>query len=252
MPKSNMSAITEFRNQSLKWEKQKPRKKCFRDSDKVIVLRDTKACAVPASEICIGDLVKTLYDDYQKVLYIYIGKSDHTVPVILLSFKSNNTMLCDEIGLTPCHLLYDSNGKLHRADQFKINDIIQTSAGDATITKIVTVQLKDVRSIITAKGELLLNNVRVSSYPGSAEFAQFIQKLMTPLKLLQYTNNYAQISNYIIEFSRENIFDFLNDELLRGDDVAEIKKILIKKGMYLFCCFLVICVVVITLLRLIF
>eukprot|EP01083_Nonionella_stella_P260947 889151_1 len=242
MSDKNMSAKNGHSNSAIK----KKNKTCFRDSDKVIVLRNGEQCDVSAADVSVGDLVKTLTDDFQKIYYIYVPyDSDGAAEVILLSFKSNE--LSGVIGLTPTHLLYDGDANLRRAKHFKINDSIQTSAGKGIITQIAMEETKFVRSIVTLNGEVLLNGVRVSSYSGDPQFSKFLHKLSIPVRILANLNdNGLKVANYTCHLARRNIGDVYNADLWTDNDFTQIKAIMMKKAVYacgyfLFICLFVVC-----------
>eukprot|EP01084_Bolivina_argentea_P300880 518928_1 len=208
---------------------------CFRDCDKVQVSRNGEIYTISADKVCICDLVKT-YDGYKKVYFIYSPKYlCEPVPVIILKYKLNEIDLnakemSGELGLTPKHLIFDENGNLKQAKELKINDNIQTLKGNAIITHINYEKSTKIRTIVTTKGELMVNNIRVSSYAVLPIFAKTMHTLSYPLQFVANLNaNSAQYSNMLCQFIM-----YVVDEI-RYSDLDNLSKMIICVCIVFFC-----------------
>mmetsp|Transcript_22799 Transcript_22799/g.28045 ORF Transcript_22799/g.28045 Transcript_22799/m.28045 type:complete len:224 (+) Transcript_22799:129-800(+) len=167
---------------------------CFEDEGVLIKLDEGKQVKSFVKDINIGDMVLTS-KGFKKVIYIHAPNSNIKLPVLTIMCHNNVTL-----SLTPTHLLYNNNNELMEAKNAKIGDELTTLHGKAKI-KSINETFKSCRSIVTSNGELIVNDIKVSSFAGTKELGMLLNKCIGIYSFLSFFNIYACKNKYIQSFN---------------------------------------------------
>eukprot|EP01084_Bolivina_argentea_P257613 434056_1 len=153
---------------------------CFWNKGKVTVMKNEKKCIISAAQVNIGDKVLT-NAGFQKVIHIHLGS------IRLCEILKLETSTGCVLGVSQHHLVYVTGGKMKPAFDLKVNDLVETVDGLSEIVSI-TKDYADVRSIITMNGELIVDNIRVSSYAGTESMGKLLHQITAPIRFIASFN----------------------------------------------------------------
>eukprot|EP00484_Ammonia_sp_Unknown_P000899 CAMPEP_0197021832 /NCGR_PEP_ID=MMETSP1384-20130603/2729_1 /TAXON_ID=29189 /ORGANISM="Ammonia sp." /LENGTH=219 /DNA_ID=CAMNT_0042449743 /DNA_START=78 /DNA_END=737 /DNA_ORIENTATION=+ len=149
---------------------------CFWDQGMVTVSKNGKQFDVACNEVSVGDEVLTS-GGFQTVIHVHLS-SGAVTEVLKLETSSGSVL-----GVTQYHLVYDGEGRMKPAGKIRVGEYVQTRAGSCKIAKISKASTT-VRSIITMNGELIVDDVRVSSYAGSEALGKALHVITAPIRCI--------------------------------------------------------------------
>jgi len=170
---------------------------CLSEDTMIKVYRSKTFILIPLKDVNIGDQVQTR--KHLDTIYFTLSPKQNDVLVVNLTCQLQNKQNSSILSLTPNHLLFHEDGKLKRADSFRIGDFVQTDY-DKKYAKItdISVSFCKVKNIVTFSGEFFIQNIRVSCYAGSAVYAQIMHKLATIPRIMYPISKNS--SNIVCQF----------------------------------------------------